>query len=100
MENANFHIRLEARNPGRGHFRAYSIEAAQNLFGEWEIEVKFGRIGRRGRSVTYSAADDATAAAIVRNYLHRRASAPKRIGVPYKIRELCDPREWSGIRLS
>lgn len=34
MENANFHIRLEARNPGRGHFRAYSIEAAQNLFGE------------------------------------------------------------------
>ncbi|MDI3461910.1 MAG: hypothetical protein OJF50_000731 [Nitrospira sp.] len=30
MENANFHIRLEVRNPGRGHFRAYSTEAAQN----------------------------------------------------------------------
>lgn len=84
MENANFHIRLEARNPGRGHFRAYSIEAAQNLFGEWDIEVKFGRIGRRGRSAIYSAADDATAAAIVRNCLHRRASAPKCIGVPIR----------------
>ena len=99
MENANFHIRLEARNRGRGHFRAYSIEAAQNLFGEWDIEVKFGRIGRRGRSVIYSAADDATAAAIVRNCLHRRASAPKRIGVRYQIRELCDPKEWAALKV-
>lgn len=99
MDNTNFHIRLEARNPGRGHFRAYSIEAAQNLFGEWDIEVKFGRIGRRGRSVTYSAADDATAAAIVRNCLHRRTTAPKRIGVPYKIRELVDPKEWARVQI-
>jgi len=52
--------------------------------------VSYGRIGRRERSVTYSAADDA--AAIVRHCLHRRA---KRIGVPYQIRELCDPKGWA-----
>ena len=99
MNIENFHIRLEARNPAKGHFRAYSIDAAQNLFGEWDIEVKFGRIGRRGRSVTYSAADDATAATIVRNCLQRRASAPKRIGVRYQIRELCDPKEWARVQI-
>lgn len=37
---------------------------------------------------------------IVRNLLYRRASAPKRIGVPYQIRELCDPKEWAGVRIS
>jgi len=95
MENETFHIRLEAKNPEKGHLRAYSIDAGQDLYGQWNIEVNFGRIGRRGRSVTYSAADDATAAAIVRNCLQRRASAPKRIGVPYAVRELIDPRGWS-----
>ncbi len=99
MANEQFRIRLEAKNPEKGHLRAYCIDAGQDLFGHWSIEVSYGRIGRRGRSVTYSAADDEAAAAIVRNCLHRRASAPKRIGVPYQIRELCDPKEWAGVRL-
>lgn len=99
MANEQFHIRLEAKNPGKGHMRSYRMDAGQDLFGQWNIEVSFGRIGRRERSVTYSAADDAAAAAIVRHYLHRRASAPKRIGVPYQIRELCDPKEWAGVRV-
>ena len=99
MTDETFRIRLEAKNPEKGHLRAYRIDAGHDLFGRWSIEVTYGRIGRRGRSVTYSAADDAAAAAIVRNCLHRRASAPKRIGVPYQIRELCDPKEWAGVRL-
>lgn len=37
---------------------------------------------------------------IVRNCLHRRARAPKRISVPYQIREQCDPKEWAWVRLS
>lgn len=99
MVNETFRIRLEAKNPEKGHLRAYRIDAGQDLFGQWNIEVTYGRIGRRGRSVTYSAADDAAAAAIVRNCLHRRASAPKRIGVPYQIRELVDPKEWASVRV-
>lgn len=94
-----FHIRLEARNPKKGHLRAYRIDADQDLFGQWSIEVSYGRIGRRGRSVTYSAADDAAAAAIIRRCLHRRATAPKRIGVPYQIRELCDPKDWACVQI-
>lgn len=94
-----FHIKLEAKNPGKGHLRAYRIDAGQDLFGQWNIEVSYGRIGHRGRSLTYSAPDDAAAAAIIRHCLQRRATAPKRIGVPYQIRELCDPKEWAGVRL-
>ena len=65
--------------------------------GQWNFEVTYGRIGRRGRSVTYSAPDDAAAAAIVRHFLQRWATAPKRIGVPYSIRELRDPHGWSAV---
>ena len=100
MMNENFHIKLEAKNPDKGNFRAYEIDAGPDLLGQWQIEVRYGRIGRRGRSVTYSAADDAGAAAIIRHCLHRRVTAPKRIGVPYQIRELCDPKEWVAVRIS
>lgn len=97
--NDNFHITLEAKNPEKGNFRSYAIDAGQDLFGHWKIEVSYGRIGRRGRSVTYSAPDDKEAAAIIRHCLKRRATAPKRIGVSYKVRELCDPKEWTGVKL-
>ncbi|MGE0269624.1 MAG: WGR domain-containing protein [Candidatus Omnitrophota bacterium] len=96
--NENFHIKLEAKNPEKGNFRSYAIDAGPDLFGQWNIEVTYGRIGRRGRSLTYSAPDDKAAAAIIRQCLKKRSSAPKRIGVPYKVRELCDPKEWAGVR--
>ena len=69
MMNETFRIRLEAKNPEKGHLRAYRIDAGQDLFGQWNIEVTYGRIGRGGRSV------------------------------PYQIRELCDPKEWAVVRL-
>jgi hypothetical protein len=94
-----FHIKLEAKNPEKGNFRSYAIDAGQDLFGHWEIEVSYGRIGRRGRVLTYSAPDDVSAATIIRQCLQRRSSAPNRIGVHYKVRELVDPREWAGVRL-
>ena len=97
--NEKFHIKLEAKNPEKGNFRSYAIDAGPDLFGHWEIEVSYGRIGRRGRSVTYSAPDDVAAATIIRQCLKKRSSAPKRIGVPYKVRELCDPKEWAGMKL-
>jgi len=42
-----FSITLEARNPDRGHYRAYRLEAAPDLFGVWLVEATFGRIGLR-----------------------------------------------------
>ena len=99
MQNESFHIKMEAKNPDKGHMRSYRIDAGPDLFGQWNIEVTYGRIGQKGRSLTYSAADDAAAASIIRHCLQRRATAPKRIGVPYSIRELCDPKEWAGVRI-
>lgn len=99
MMDEKFHIKLEARNPEKGNFRSYAIDAGQDLFGHWEIEVRYGRIGRRGRSLTYSASSDLSAKEIIRHCLRRRARAPKRIGVPYSIRKLEDPAGWIEVNL-
>ena len=32
-----FHIKLEAKNPEKGNFRSYAIDAEQGLFGYWKV---------------------------------------------------------------
>src|SRR3954469_14623331 len=90
----SFRIRLEACDPARGHFRAYRIDAGTDLFGDWLVDVTYGRIGSRGRLVRHLAADEADARRIVRRCLQRRSTAPGRIGVPYLVLELADPGQW------
>ena len=58
MTNETFRILLEAKNLEKGICGLTGSDAGQDLFGQWSIDVSGGRIGRRGRSVTYSAADD------------------------------------------
>jgi hypothetical protein len=89
-----FHAVLEARDPSRGIARAYRLEAGTDLFGAWLVEVTFGRIGTRGRTVRYAVRDEAEARKLVARTLRRRAGAPKRIGVGYRFRELLDPGQW------
>ena len=89
-----FTATLEACDPPRGRFRSYRIEAGTDLLGDWLVDVTYGRIGTPGRIVRYVAADETGARKIVRQCLQRRATAPKRIGVPYQIRELTDPAGW------
>jgi hypothetical protein len=84
---------LEARDPPRGCFRSYRLEAGPDLFGTWLVDATFGRIGTRGRTIRHVAIDEASARRIVKKRLQRRASAPKRIGVPYQLRELADPAQ-------
>jgi hypothetical protein len=91
---ATFYVRLEACDPARGRFRAYHIEAAIDLLGDWLVDVTYGRIGTSGRTIRHVASDEADARRIVRQYLQRRATAPKRIGVAYQFTDLLDPREW------
>ena len=43
--------------------------------------------------------DNAAVAAIICHCLQRRATAPKRIGIPYQIRGLCDSKEWTEVKL-
>jgi hypothetical protein len=89
-----FHAVLEARDPPRGIARAYRLEAGTDLFGAWLVEVTFGRIGTRGRTVRYAVRDEAEARKLVGKALRRRATARKRIGVGYRFRELTDPGHW------
>lgn len=89
-----FSIRLEACDPARGRFRAYRIEAGTDLLGTWLVDATYGRIGSRGRTIRHVADDEADARKIVRHCLQRRASAPRRIGVPYQLTDLADPGQW------
>jgi hypothetical protein len=90
----SFRIRLDACDPTRRCWRAYRIEAGTDLLGDWLVDVTYGRIGSRGRTVRHVARDEADARRIVRHCLQRRATAPKRIGVAYQLRELDDPAQW------
>lgn len=91
------HIRLEARSPARRCFRAYEIATSVNLFGAWLVEMSYGRIGASGRTKTRSFPLAEQARVQVVACLRKRASAPRRIGVSYRVRsadwreEWCDP---------
>jgi hypothetical protein len=89
-----FTATLEACDPSRGCFRSYRLEAGPDLFGAWLVDATYGRIGAPGRTVRHVAADEAQARRIVRQCLQRRASASRRIGVAYQLRELHDPGDW------
>lgn len=90
-----FTARLEACDPARDCFRSYRLVAGTDLFGAWMVEATYGRIGTRGRTVRHIADGEAEARKIVRHCLQRRATAPQRIGIPYRLRELHDTGRWA-----
>ena len=92
-----FHATLEASDADLGRARSYRIEAGEDLFGVWLVDVTYGRIGARGRTVRYVASDRDEARRIVRRSFQRRRTARKRIGVCYRIRELSDPGRWLSL---
>jgi hypothetical protein len=96
MMNA-FSALMEARDPVLGRFRSYRLEAGSDLFGTWQVEVTYGRIGTPGRRLRYVADDQTEARKIVQNSLRRRATARKRIGVSYCFRELAVPWQWLSL---
>src|SRR5271166_270735 len=91
----DFRIVLEARNPGRRCLRQYRVEAGTDLFGVWVVEINYGRIGTAGRSRCFVVRDEGEARHLAQSILKRRASAPRRIGVADRIRELIDPAGWA-----
>ena len=95
-----FRVTLEARNPARCCFRHYRVEAGTDLFGVWVVEIGYGRIGTAGRSRSYVLRDEEEARHLAQSILQRRATAPRRIGVAYRIRELIDPDGWAVVLAS
>ena len=87
-------IRLEARSPAHRCFRAYEVAAGVDLFGAWLVEMTYGRIGTSGRTTTRSFPIAEAAQAQVTACLRKRASAPRRIGVAYRVRSAVRSEEW------
>jgi predicted DNA-binding WGR domain protein len=83
-------IKLEARSPAHHCHRAYEIAVSADLFGAWVVEMSYGRIGTLGRVKARSFSTADAAAAEVKACLRKRASAPRRIGVAYRL--------WSAVR--
>ncbi|WP_082054377.1 WGR domain-containing protein [Methyloterricola oryzae] len=83
-----FAVTLEASDPQRNIWRSYHVAAGQDLFGDWIVEVQYGRIGAKGRTHVFPATDREDAAAILRRNLKRRESSPTRIGIHYEVRAL------------
>jgi predicted DNA-binding WGR domain protein len=81
-------IRLEARSAARRCFRAYEIAVGTDLFGVTLVEMSYGRIGTMGRAKVRSFATTEEALAQVNACLRKRATAPRRIGVAYRVRRL------------
>lgn len=92
-----FSALLEARDPALGRFRSYRLDVGCDLFGTWLVEVTYGRIGTPGRRLRFVADDEDEARKLVHKTLRRRATARKRIGVPYRFRELIDPSQWLSL---
>ena len=60
------------------------------------VEIAYGRLGTVGRSRSYVVRDEAEARHLVQGILKHRATAPRRLGVGYRMLELIDPAGWVG----
>jgi predicted DNA-binding WGR domain protein len=78
-------IHLQAISLDRNVARDYLIHVAPDLFGHFVLEKRWGRIGTKGTAQILSFAKQSEVAAHLNLILRRRASARKRIGVPYRI---------------
>ena len=69
-----FSILLQACNPVKNHWRSYHIAAGQDLFGDWIVELTYGRIGSRGRTKVVPVTDEAAARHYARGCLRNVAA--------------------------
>jgi hypothetical protein len=79
------HIGLTALHPERNVWRAYRLSLGRDLFGDWTVDLRYGRIGQRGRERRIACGSLEEAHRVARSYLRRRISAPRRIGCAYQI---------------
>jgi hypothetical protein len=86
-----FAIELRAVTPDRRRRRAYEIHVGPDLFGQLVVAIDFGVMGTRGRRLVRLMADTGQAKVVVRQVLRRRLTAPRRIGVPYRVVACHDP---------
>jgi predicted DNA-binding WGR domain protein len=77
-------LELEARDQAANRLRRWQVDISHDLFGAWVADVQYGRIGSRGRQVGLVFESQPEAHTFLRQRLHRRATAKRRIGVDYR----------------
>lgn len=97
-------LALEAHNDTENHHRRYVIEVGQDLFKEWTLAVRYGRVGTRGQEQQFAVAEESELSALIQDRLRRRLNAKKRIGCPYRLVELDiaeghDCSDWLPVEL-
>lgn len=76
---------LEAHNPARNHHRRYELIVGRDLFGEWTLTVRYGRIGTLGQSQRFSSRNPGELQRIMRERLRGRRGSSRRIGCSYRL---------------
>lgn len=103
MENL-LTVTLEAHNPEKNHHRQYQLMVGKDLLGYWTLTIRHGRVGAIGKMTRYALLKKSDIEKLIAIKLKKRASAPKRIGCSYLLKE-CDhapgvsPGDWFGERL-
>ncbi len=80
-----FSVLLNAQAPERNIRRSYLLEAGEDLFGTWVVEIHYGRIGGKGRKRVLVMEGEEHAKREVRKRLNKRESAVNRIGAEYRV---------------
>lgn len=84
MENLLF-IALEAHNPERNHHRRYEIAIGRDLFMDWVVTVRFGRIGGGCQVERFGGRDVERLRDVIESRLTRRLTSHRRLGCAYKV---------------
>ena len=81
-------VAFEAHNSEKNHHRRYELTVGRDLFDDWTVSIRYGRIGQEGQRKQFSSPKAEEIRSIIGERLRRRLSATKRIGCPYRLTTL------------
>jgi predicted DNA-binding WGR domain protein len=84
MDNL-FTLTLEAHSPEQNHHRRYQVTLGRDLLDHWTVAIRYGRVGQGGQEKRFGSPKAGDMQAVIRERLHRRLSAPRRIGCAYRL---------------
>ena len=83
-----FSILLDADYPELNIRRSYFIETGEDIFGNWIVEINYGRIGCKGRKKVFLMDCEEDAKKEVKKRLKKRERLVNRIGVGYSVKQI------------
>ena len=78
-------ISFEAHHAEKNHHRRYEVTVGRDLFDDWTVAIRYGRLGQGGQERHYASPQPEEMRAVIRDRLRRRLSAPKRIECHYRL---------------